>query len=306
MKRCPECRRDYYDDTLLYCLDDGNALLEGPGSGSGAGDEPATAILHSTDAPGDAPTRAQINATNETAVLPSSEINLKAKGKRSPYLLVVGGLLVIGLVAAGWYFFGGKLFSKPIRFAKIRSEELFTAEKVNSYGLSADGKLMAYSKIVLKDNKSYRSMIVRQIQTGSENVIREIDNEKGNLWVNAFSPDGEYIYYGEQIFGSKPSLYRIPTFGGSAQKVLAEITDVHLSPDGKKIAYRKTDDSGNWADFYQSDINGNNQEEILKADDIEAAAIFLGDWSPDGTKLAMYFDNRTIMREQEQRQVLNS
>ncbi len=28
MKRCPECRRDYYDDTLLYCLDDGNALLE--------------------------------------------------------------------------------------------------------------------------------------------------------------------------------------------------------------------------------------------------------------------------------------
>ncbi len=33
MKRCPECRRDYYDDTLLYCLDDGNALLEGPASG---------------------------------------------------------------------------------------------------------------------------------------------------------------------------------------------------------------------------------------------------------------------------------
>ena len=32
MKRCPECRRDYYDDTLLYCLDDGNALLEGPRS----------------------------------------------------------------------------------------------------------------------------------------------------------------------------------------------------------------------------------------------------------------------------------
>ena len=30
MKRCPECRRDYYDDTLLYCLDDGSALLEGP------------------------------------------------------------------------------------------------------------------------------------------------------------------------------------------------------------------------------------------------------------------------------------
>lgn len=30
MKRCPECRREYYDDTLLYCLDDGKALLDGP------------------------------------------------------------------------------------------------------------------------------------------------------------------------------------------------------------------------------------------------------------------------------------
>ena len=41
MKRCPKCRRDYYDETLLYCLDDGTALLEGPASG-----EPATAIQH--------------------------------------------------------------------------------------------------------------------------------------------------------------------------------------------------------------------------------------------------------------------
>ncbi|HKP69235.1 MAG TPA: tetratricopeptide repeat protein [Pyrinomonadaceae bacterium] len=30
MKRCPECRRDYYDDSLAYCLDDGALLLEGP------------------------------------------------------------------------------------------------------------------------------------------------------------------------------------------------------------------------------------------------------------------------------------
>jgi hypothetical protein len=26
MKRCPECRRDYYDDTLLNCLADGDML----------------------------------------------------------------------------------------------------------------------------------------------------------------------------------------------------------------------------------------------------------------------------------------
>jgi len=46
MKRCPQCRRDYYDDSLMYCLDDGAALLEGPTTA----DQPATAILTSEPA----------------------------------------------------------------------------------------------------------------------------------------------------------------------------------------------------------------------------------------------------------------
>ena len=33
-------------------------------------DEPATAILHSTASPGEAPTRAQIRMTDQTSVLP--------------------------------------------------------------------------------------------------------------------------------------------------------------------------------------------------------------------------------------------
>lgn len=40
MKRCPHCRRDYYDDSLMYCLDDGNVLLEGP-----AVSDPRTLVL---------------------------------------------------------------------------------------------------------------------------------------------------------------------------------------------------------------------------------------------------------------------
>ena len=73
MKRCPECRRDYYDDTLLYCLEDGNALCARLGS---IAREPATAILSvpeailDGDSAGDAPTRAQIHTTEQTAVFP--------------------------------------------------------------------------------------------------------------------------------------------------------------------------------------------------------------------------------------------
>ncbi len=53
MKRCPECRRDYTDETLNFCLDDGSQLLDGPAKMSELGavatgfrsDEPQTAIL---------------------------------------------------------------------------------------------------------------------------------------------------------------------------------------------------------------------------------------------------------------------
>ena len=75
MKRCPECGREY-DNTMMFCLDDGAELLYGPArSEPGAiatgfpSDEPQTAILHSTSAPGEAPTRAQINTTDQTAIL---------------------------------------------------------------------------------------------------------------------------------------------------------------------------------------------------------------------------------------------
>jgi adenylate cyclase len=80
MKRCPDCRRDYYDDTLLYCLDDGSALLEGPGVTSGE----ATAVLRvpyhdAFDAQSEtrlfADIRSQAETVNSIAVLPFANIS---------------------------------------------------------------------------------------------------------------------------------------------------------------------------------------------------------------------------------------
>ena len=41
MKLCPQCRREYADDTLVFCLDDGERLLDGPAAPS----ESATVLL---------------------------------------------------------------------------------------------------------------------------------------------------------------------------------------------------------------------------------------------------------------------
>ena len=74
MKRCPKCRRDYLDDSLLYCLEDGAALIQGS---LPSPDEPATAILPEPAASaggpfaGDKATRAQIHTTQRSDVSPS-------------------------------------------------------------------------------------------------------------------------------------------------------------------------------------------------------------------------------------------
>ena len=64
MKRCPECRLDYYDDTLLFCLEDGTALVQGSVLSP---NEPQTAILHETTPPNEVATRAHIHMTDQPA-----------------------------------------------------------------------------------------------------------------------------------------------------------------------------------------------------------------------------------------------
>ena len=109
MKRCPECRRDYYDETLSFCLDDGSSLLEGPGSGSVSMDEPATAMLHRTDAAGEAATFGQIHTTDRTAVLPNIIDPPAAVTSSTGNFLVagvLGAILVICLGVGGYWLYG--------------------------------------------------------------------------------------------------------------------------------------------------------------------------------------------------------
>ncbi len=76
MKRCPECRRDYVDDTLSFCLEDGAELVQGSVPASQiSGDEPATAILSEPGAiatgfrSDDDKTGPQIHSTKATAIM---------------------------------------------------------------------------------------------------------------------------------------------------------------------------------------------------------------------------------------------
>src|SRR5688572_3281019 len=112
MKRCPECRRDYFDDSLLYCLDDGTALLEGPGSSEPgavatrefAESESATAILSDAHTTGEARTR-----TFDSR--PATEVKAS---KRNSVIAGAFGILLVSALGVGSYLYYGRAESNEI------------------------------------------------------------------------------------------------------------------------------------------------------------------------------------------------
>ncbi|MDI1243360.1 MAG: hypothetical protein PSX80_15710 [bacterium] len=119
MKRCPECRRDYVDDTLLYCLEDGVALAQGAVASP---EESQTAIMSEPPASAggqfgnEAATRAQDFTTDQTELLPSGITELptpKTFDKRLLLAPIITAVIVLG------GFFGYKYFSPAKQIESI-------------------------------------------------------------------------------------------------------------------------------------------------------------------------------------------
>ena len=103
MKRCPECRRDYHDDSLAYCLDDGCVLVDGPAA---ADLEPATAIIGAA-------------TEQQTHILTTGDIEddrraQYATSSRSSLIAGVFGVLVITALGIGIYIYYARSASKQI------------------------------------------------------------------------------------------------------------------------------------------------------------------------------------------------
>ncbi|MEO8041062.1 MAG: tetratricopeptide repeat protein [Acidobacteriota bacterium] len=121
MKRCPDCGRDYNDDSMSFCLDDGSELVFGAATG-----EPATAILGAFGVPpsgglsSEGATRTQIHTT-ANAQPPTSLGGLSERHSlsahpaaqpqaRSTKLLAISGICVLVLVGGffGYRYFGSR------------------------------------------------------------------------------------------------------------------------------------------------------------------------------------------------------
>ena len=112
MKRCPECGREY-DNTMMFCLDDGAELLYGPASA----DESVTKILP------------QVRPSSESELLGqhSDPKPARAASRRLwPAVITLGVILVAALVVGSY-----KYYSRAVRQPNIRSLAVLPLENLS-------------------------------------------------------------------------------------------------------------------------------------------------------------------------------
>ena len=201
MKRCPECRKDYVDDSLVYCLDDGAALVQGSVT-----DEPPTAIIS-----GDRPTDEKTEVLNAGSLQPRSKpitLNLPAFLSRQslPWTFVAALALVAVVLGYGDFNRSSSASSNAIRLSFEPPADLAFNDKLGDWAvISPDGRRVVFSANQ-PDGKNM--LFVREMNSSEAKVLPGSENPLEPFW----SPDSKSVGY-----GSNGKLKRSDLSGGNAQ-----------------------------------------------------------------------------------------
>ncbi len=221
MKRCPECRRDYYDDSLLYCLEDGVALVQGSVT-----NEPVTAILWDEDKTRPLKT-GLVHDGDDKRKLPGSGIFSR---NRLRWFAAFGALLAIALTAfligRGWgrsstETAATRRVSIPISIPLALGRYCPLGIGRTAIALSPDGSMLVYAGE--KDGAS--RLMARQMDSFEDRPIPGTER----AYAPFFSPDGRSL-----AFFANNELKRLSLDGGQPV-TLCEARNAHggaWGPDG--------------------------------------------------------------------------
>jgi serine/threonine protein kinase len=136
-------------------------------------------------------------------------------------------------IAAAWVWL---LRSPTTEWTEVDLRRITSDGKATAAALSPDGNLVAFAR----EDDGRQSLWMYQIATRSQ--IELVPPGKGMILTVRFSPDGNFVYFTQEIAGGTETLHRIPSLGGSATLILPNTNSaVDWSPDGKEICYLSFD-----------------------------------------------------------------
>jgi Tol biopolymer transport system component/DNA-binding winged helix-turn-helix (wHTH) protein len=218
------------------------------------------------------------------------EINRSLAGAiRSHRRGVTVGLISAGLLTIILSISAYKLLplhkSATLRVGKV-TRLTATGNIGNVAAISPDGKLFAYSQL----EKETQSLWLGHVNGGE--LVRIHGPVDGIYMSLTFAPDGSSLYYtlGENFGSSEKqsgfSLYRLPVFGGSSEKIRDNVRNrVAFSPDGSRFAYVRNQASQ--TALMVVDLQNAAEQEIIKPAGKLHFSAHSPAWSPDGSTIAV-------------------
>jgi len=226
---------------------------------------------------------AEWNEPFSEPLVPSVPETTPDKKPRFNRFAVFAGIqfLILAAVVAGVVWFNSGRVEVEQRSAQLDMLRLTNGIEVNDATISPDGKYFVYSEI-----DGDRSRIWIQ-QTGQSNRMEIVPWADGWFPGKTFSPDSQFIYFEKVDKEGGRSLFRIPTLGGTATRVVAGIQNyISFSPDGREFVFNRYDHSTGESLLIIKETDGTFQERTLyswKTDTLTSATF---SWAPDGTTIA--------------------
>ena len=206
------------------------------------------------------------------------------RSHKTGVVLALIGAAVIITAGLGFYKYYWSIPTTAAPFQNMRITKLTFNGTARSAVISPDGKQVVY---VLEDG-GRRSLWLRQVATGTDVKLTEPENV--GYFGLTISPDGNFLYYANRGIQNR-ELYRMPLIGGSARKVVDNTsTPIGFSPDGKQIAFVRTDSSQEGSSLIVANADGTGERQVATrtGGPNRFGNFFFGGvaWSPDGKRIA--------------------